>query len=156
MSLHVEQFTMTVWVPVGDIPPPVEAPVTRTMRFAAGTTGNRWYVVAAIVDSGNELRSKQLKSARITGKVTDCNLQLYTWDVLSAIDVGALEAGTGSATGNIPSPDTTDVVQSARYNVNCANAVLHTMRADGIWIGDDPPDRVDEMVYEVSGQGVRR
>lgn len=156
MSVYVSQYSMIVWAPVGDVPPPMTPPTTRTMRFGAGTTGNSWYLVPSIIDSGVELRSKQIKSVRVTGKVTNANLQIYTWDVLSAINVADLEAGTNSATGDIPTPDTTEVTQSARYNINCPNAVLSTVRIEGVWEGDSPPDRIDELIYESDVQGVRR
>lgn len=156
MSIHVSQYSMTVWAPVGEVPPPETPPTTRTMRFGAGTAGSTWYLVAPIVDSSNELRSKVIKSARVTGKVTNANLQVYTYDVLSAINISDLESGTNSVTGDIPTPDTTEVAQSALYNVNCPNAVLHTIRIEGEWEGAGEPDRIDELVYQVAEAGVRR
>jgi hypothetical protein len=61
-----------------------------------------------------------------------------------------------NAVATIPTPDTTEVVQSARYNVNCPNAVLSTIRVSGAWDGTGEADRLDEVVYEISEQGVRR
>ena len=156
MSVYVSQFTTTVWAPSGDVPPPITPPVTRTMRFAAGTAGNSWYLVPAIVDSGSELRSKVVKAVRATGKFTDAALQVYTWDVTSDINVSDLEAGTNSVTGDIALADTTQVEQSPRFQVNCPNAVLSDVRIEGTWDGSGQPDRIDEMVLEIAVEGVRR
>jgi len=156
MTLHVEQFTMTVWAPEGDVPPPVTPPVTRTMRFAAGTTGNRWRLAPSVVDSGNELRSKTVKATHATGKFTNAFLQVYTWDVTQDINVTDLENGTGSITGNIDLPDTTQVQQTVRYQVNCPNADLSNLCIEGEWDGIGIPDRIDELVLEIAVQGARR
>lgn len=156
MSLHVSQFSMTVWAPSGDVPPPATPPVTRTMRFGAGATGNSWYLVSSISDSGSELRSKCIKAVRAIGKVTDAALQIYTWDVTQDVDVADLEDGTNSITGDIAIPDTSQIQQTERYQVNCPNAVLHTVRIHGTWSGVGLPDSVHELCVEISIQGARR
>lgn len=156
MSLHTSQFSMTVWAPSGEVPPPVTPPVAHTMRFGAGTTGNSWYAVASISDSGQELRSKNVKAPHLTGKVTAAAMQIYAYDVTQAINVSDLEQGLNSVTGDISIPDTTEVTQTERYQVNVVNACLHTIRVHGTWDGSGQPDRLDEIVYELSVQGVRR
>lgn len=156
MSIYISQFSMTVWAPVGDEPPPMEPPITRTMRFGAGTTGNSWYLVASVSDSGHELRSKVIKAVRAIGKFTDAALQIYTWDLTQNINVSDLEAGTNSTTGDIALTDTTGVQQTPRFQLNAPNAVLSTVRIEGTWDGVSPADQVHELEYEVAIQGARR
>lgn len=130
-------------------------PNVGTFRFDDGN-GNEWFVASPISDSGDELRSKVVKSARVTGKVTDASFSIYSYDVNDAINVSDVEDGTNSATGNIALSDTTQVAQSARQQLNVPNAVLSTIRIAGRWDGTGIKDRVDEAVYELAEQGVRR
>lgn len=130
---------------------------TATKRFDAGLQSD-YYLVGQITDSGDELRSKVIKSVRATGKLTDASLAVYGYDVGDGIDVSALEAGTGSDTGAIALTDSTQVAQSPRTQVNVPNATLSTVRIEGSWDGSDgsAKDRIDEIVSEVAEQGVRR
>jgi len=125
-----------------------------TMRFNAGE-GSRYYVVPPISDSGNETRSKVMKSGRVTGKVTNAKVKFYPWDVDDEISVTDLEEGTTFAT-DVNLTDTTQVAQSQRQQVNVPNAVLSTVRVEGDDRGEATRDRVDEIVIEQAQQGVRR
>lgn len=127
----------------------------RTLRFDAGQ-GSEYYLVAPVVDSGNELRSKNIKAAHATGRFTNAAMQVYTWDVTQTVNVADLEAGDNSATGDIPVDDSTDVAQLVREQVNCPNAVLSTIRLEGDDRGQTERDQIHEIVYEQSIQGVRR
>lgn len=126
-----------------------------TKRFDAGST-NRWWIIPQLSDSGIELRDKVIKAVRITGKVTNANFKVYKFGATEPIDVDAMEAGTGSATGAVAIPDSTLVVSTRRYQVNVPGAALHTIRLEGEWEGDDIKDRIDEIEYEIAEQGVRR
>lgn len=126
-----------------------------TVRFDQGQ-GNEWWIVAPIVDSGDELRSKCVKPARVTGRLTNASLKIYTYDVGDEINVANLEDGTGSTTGAVALPNSTNVAQSPLANVNCPNAVLSTIRVDGNDTGNTERDQVHEILYQQSVQGVRR
>jgi hypothetical protein len=126
-----------------------------TERFDAGE-GSEWWIVAPIVDSGNELRSKVIKPARVNGRLTNASLMIYTWDVTEGINIADLEAGVNSITGPCAIPDSTNVAQSELVPVNCPNAVLHTIRVEGDDRGQSVRDQVHEILYQQALQGVRR
>lgn len=128
-----------------------------TKRFNAGD-GSAWYVIPPLSDSGSESRSMVVKPARVTGKLSNATLQIFTFDVNDEIDVSDMENGLNSASGSVALTDTTEVRQSERKPVNCPNAVLHTIRIAGEWDATDgsDPDRVDEVLYELAVQGCRR
>lgn len=143
------------WTAEGSVTPFVPTGGVATKRFDAGT-GSEWYLVAPVVDSGDELHTKVIKPARVTGKLTNASLMIYTYDVSAGINLDDLEAGINSATGAIPLPDTTTVAQSPLMSVNCPNAALSTMRISGDDRGEAARDEVHEAVYQQAIQGVRR
>ena len=159
MSVHVSQFSVTVWAPNGDVPPPVVTPRVESFRFDGGT-GSAYYIVPQLSDSGQELRSKTIKAVRVTGRLTSASAMVYGYDVGQAIIMADLEDGVRTDTHSVTRPqtfpDTTHVTQTARKPVNVANAVLHTMRLEGDDTGNATRDRIEEIVYEVAIQGVRR
>lgn len=156
MSLFISQFVVELLAPFGEQPPPPPVtPEARTMRFDAGL-GSDWWVVAQITDSGDNLRDKCVKSFVATGKMTVPQFSIYAKGPQKNIDVAAMEAGTGSATGKKPLPTTTEVQRTARRQLNVPNAMLWTWRLEGIWNGEGIPDRVDEVVIETAAQGIRR
>lgn len=125
-----------------------------TVRFDAGI-GSSWYVALPVIDSGDDLRSKVLKTMRVTGKLTNASAQLYGYDVNDGIDVTDIEAGVNSDAG-ASLTDSTQVAQSERHPINVPNTVLHTVRVDGDDTGNDTRDEVHEIVVEQASQGVRR
>ena len=127
----------------------------QTVRFDAGE-GSEWYLVAPVVDSGDEMRSKVVKATHVTGKLTEPSIKIYTYDVDDVIDVEALESGTGSTTGALALADTAQVMQTERVQVNCPNAVLSTIRIEGDDTGEMTRDTVHEAVIELAIMGVRR
>jgi hypothetical protein len=154
-GIFVSQIVFEVMSPFeGDEPPPSTTGVG-TFQFDGGE-GSDWYIVGQIVDSGNELRSKVVKSAHATGRLTNPKILIYGYDVQSVVNTQDLEDGTNSTTGAIPLPDSAGVAQSPRVNVDVPNAVLHTIRLQGDDTGNDERDEVHEIVYEVAEQGVRR
>ena len=156
MSIHFDQFTVELWAPSGVVPPPPPAtPTVNTKRFDTGL-GSEWYVVPFVVDSDNELRSKVMKSMRATGKMTNPEMLAYGYDVSDPINVDYLEAGTHASTRVQTLPDSTQVAQSPRKQINVKNAVLHTIRLAGNDVGETERDRVEELVVEVAIEGVRR
>lgn len=134
------------------VPPPA---AVHTFRFDAGIRSHYWLALQPS-DSGDELRSKQVKAGRWTGKVTNASFLMYKWDVGEPINVSDIEQGINAATRPQRLADVAHVTQSARKQVNVPNACLHLMRVQGTWEGDAIKDRLDEGVYEVSRQGVRR
>lgn len=134
------------------VPPPA---AVRTFRFDAGIRSHYWLALQPS-DSGDELRSKQVKAGRWTAKVTNASFLIYKWDVGEPINMADVEQGTNAATRPQRLADVAHVTQSARKQVNVPNACLHLMRVQGTWEGDVIKDRLDEGVYEVSRQGVRR
>jgi hypothetical protein len=148
---YVSQFV--VLVGFGPEVPP--EPTVRTFRFDAGERSHYWLALQPS-DSGDELRSKVLKAGRWTGKVTNASFVMYKWDVGEPINATEVERGENAATRRQGLPDVAHVTQSARKQVNVPNACLHAMRVQGTWEGDAIRDRLDEGVYEVAQQGVRR
>ncbi len=126
-----------------------------TVRFDSGL-GNEWYITAALTDSGQELRSKNLKSVRVTGKLTNADAMQYGYDVSTPIVVTDLEDGLNSSTGPIPLDNTTVVAESQRWQTNVPNSVLSTARVSGNDTGETERDQVHEIVVEIAEQGVRR
>ena len=143
------------WTATATVEPFIATGGVVSKRFDAGE-GSEWFIVAPVIDSGNELRSKVIGPARVTGKLTNASLMIYTWDVSGEIDLDELEAGTNSATGAISLPDTAHVAQSPLMSVNCPNAVLSTIRVAGDGRGAETRDEVHEALYQQSVQGVRR
>lgn len=133
--------------------------VAETMRFDAGN-GSSYYVVPQITDSGDELRSKTLKSIRTTGIRTNVSGMVYGFDVNQEISTEDLETGTRTNTRMTTRPqdfsDSEGVTQSERKQINVANAVLSTVRIEGSDVGNEQRDRIDEIVIEQAKQGVRR
>lgn len=135
------------------------ARVAETKRFDAGT-GSSYYVVAQVSDSGDELRSKTIKSLRTTGIRTNVSGMVYGYDVNQEISVDDLETGTRTNTRMTTRPqdfsDSEGVTQSERKPINVANAVLSTVRIEGDDTGNEQRDRIDEIVIEQAKMGVRR
>ena len=137
-----------------EIIPPSDSPLgTFTVGF--GGLDINWFLIPSIADDDVELRSKVIKSVRVTGKITNANAKVYTYQPTEEINVADLEDGV-NAQVTVPLTSTTQVVQSERFGVNCPNAVLETVRIEGQWRGNGIPDRVDEICWERAVQGVRR
>lgn len=136
-----------------EVVPPTDNPVG-TFTVGAGL-GNDWFICLQLSDSGEELRDKVVKSYRCTGKTTSGVIKGYGYGPLENIDVENIEDGTGQRV-TVAIPDTDQVQQSKRFQVNLPNSAMHTVRVQGSWPGTGIPDRIDEIVYEVSRQGVRR
>lgn len=137
-----------------EIVPPEDSPLgTFTVGF--GGLDINWYLIPSVSDDDVELRSKVIKSVRVTGKITNANAKVYTYQPTEEINVDDLEDGV-NAQVTVPLTTTTQVVQSERFPVNCPNAVLETVRIEGQWRGTGIPDRIDEICWERAVQGVRR
>ncbi len=130
-----------------------------TEVFDAGT-GSPYYLTAQVTDSGDELRSKVVKSIRTTGIRTNVTGMVLGYDVNDPIDVADLENGTRSnkrmMTGPQSFSDSTSVTQSERKPVNVKNAVLWTVRIEGDDSGQAERDQIHEVVCEVAKEGIRR
>lgn len=138
-----------------EVPPPPPEPATGTFVFDEGG-GVEWWIVPQLTDSSIELRDKVIKAVRVTGLVADADVKVYTYGPSDPVVVSDLEDGVNSVTGAVALPDTTNVAQSPRLTVNCPNAMLSTVRVAGVWDGTGQRQRVDEILYELAQQGVRR
>lgn len=136
-----------------EVVPPTETPVD-TFTFDEGL-GNEWFIALQLSDSGDELRDKVVKSVRVTGKTTRAMIKVYGYGPLENVNVSDIEEGTGQRVTQ-PMPDTTQVQQSKRFPINVPHSMMHTVRVEGIDDGAGIRDRIDEIVYEVSRQGIRR
>lgn len=153
----VQIAQLTIELALGSlVPPPPPGPDTSTFVFDEGEATVEWWIVPQLTDSGVELRDKVVKAVRVTGLVTDADVKVYTYGPSDPVVVGDLEDGINSVTGAIPLPDTTNVAQSPRLTANCSNAMLSTVRVAGTYAGTGPRNRVDEILYELAQQGVRR
>jgi hypothetical protein len=137
-----------------EVIPPTDTPLgTFTVGF--GGLNINWYLIPNLANDGIELRDKLVKAVRVTGKVSNANIKVYAYQPTQNIDIDELENGTNAAV-TVFLADTTQVVQSQRWQVNVPNAMQETVRVAGFWTGTGSPDRVDEIVWERSGFGVRR
>jgi len=76
-EIQVQQLVMEVMSPFSETPLPRHR--VQTMRFDAGE-GSEWYMVTAPSDGGNELRAKNIKSMRATGKFTKASMKCYGYN----------------------------------------------------------------------------
>lgn len=136
-----------------EIIPPADNP-TQVFTFDAGL-GNDYFLALQPSDSAIEGRDKVVKAVRVTGKVTNAFARVYAYGPVEDIDVDAVEAGTGAKT-TVLLEDCPMVRQSKRHPVNVPNAMMHLIRVEGRWDGSGERDRIDEIFYEVSQQGIRR
>jgi len=130
-----------------------DAGSSTTERFDAGE-GTPWFITPPVVSSG--LRDDIIKAVRVQGKLTAAHFMVYKWGPNEVIDVDAIDAGTGSATGAMALADTTGVALSKRYQINVKNAMEHTIRVDGDCTDTGRLDRVDLIEYERAQMGARR
>lgn len=144
------------WSAVGTVQgPPVFEATGR--RFGAGN-GSSWWVIPQLTDSGDELRTKNIKAAYIIGKTTNGAMRVYRYDVGQEVIVRNMELDerVKGATRSIAIADKEHVAQSRRQQVNVTEAVMSTIRISGNGTGETIRDRVDQITYEVDQQGVRR
>jgi hypothetical protein len=128
-----------------------------TERFDAGM-GTDYYIIPQLSDSGEELRSKNIKAGYVIGKKTNASIQFFGFDVNQEINPDEIAAGTRLPNSTSPQslPDSAQVTQSQRKQVNVKNATNHTVRVAGNCTGEEIMDRIDQISYEVDIQGVRR
>jgi len=154
-QVQVTQVVVELMTPFVDTP--VITTSASTMRFDAGL-GSRYWLIPQLSDSGQELRTKVVKDPYVIGKCTNMTIRGYRFDVGQAINVQAMEDGErlAGASRALPVPDTTEVTQSPMRKMNLANASMHTMRIEGDDTGQETRDRIDQICYQIGGQGVRR
>jgi len=149
---NIPPFT---WAATATVRNPPPLPAVNTVRFDEGT-GSSWYLIPPVTDSGNELRSKVVKSMRATGRLSNASMKAYAYDINDEINVADLEAGTNATTRAQDLPDSTQVAQSPRKQINAKNAVLHTVRLEGDDTGQAERNEIHEIVAEIADEGVRR
>lgn len=136
-------------------PPPPDTPTVSTFRFDAGI-GSEWYLVSAPSDGGNELRGKNVKTLRGTGKLTNASMTCYGYNIGNGINTDDLENGTNASTRPQSLPNSVNVAQSPRKSINVKGAVLSCLRIQGDDRGQSRRDEVHELVSEWSIQDARR
>lgn len=133
--------------------------VTRSYRWNAGSgIAVPWYLAWGFSDDGAENRPLCINAIRPTGLFSGSpTAGVFIVEPAAAVPVTALETGnSGSASGSIPLPTSTNVTQYDRIELNVSNAMQHAVRLDGTWIGTGNKDRVDECVVEAMVEGSRR
>lgn len=130
-------------------------PSVGTFRFDDGN-GNEWFLASPPSNSGVGERDKVIKSFRATGKMTAPQYAIYGYGPSDSIDTADIEAGTNSSTGLKSFTTTAGVAQTPRIQINVPNCMQHLVRVSGVWDGTGVKDRVDQILYEVATQGVRR
>lgn len=121
-----------------------------------GTEGMvSWFLVLQLSDSGIENRDKVIKAVRATGKFSSGKIKVYGYGPQQDINLSDIEQGINPRT-TVTLANTTQVQQSKRHPVNVPNCMMHTIRIEGVSSGTGERDRVDEILYEVSQQGIRR
>jgi hypothetical protein len=116
-----------------------------------------WRLAPAFSDTGDELRSHVIKRIRATAKSTSGSLGVFGFQPTQVIDISLLATGnSASLTGAISLPNTTSVALTQQFQVNCPNLDVSTIQIQGTWGGTGNKDRVDEILYELAPQGVRR
>lgn len=133
--------------------PPSSNPVG-TFTVGAGL-GNPYDLTLQLSDTGIELRDKVVKDPRVTGRFTSAKLKIYGYGPKEDINVEDIENGTGFKV-MVTIDNCSQVRHSRILPLNVKNAMTHTARIEGIWDGVGIPDRVDEIVYQVARQGIRR
>jgi hypothetical protein len=136
-----------------EVLPPADSPIG-TFTVGAGL-GLDWYIALQLSDSGVELRDKVVKPIRLIAKTTRGLVKGYGYGPKEDINVADIEDGVNQKV-TLAIADTTQVQVSPRLPWNIKNAMVHTVRVEGIWDGEGIPDRIDEIVYEVARQGIRR
>lgn len=137
-----------------EVVPPSDSPMAM-FTFGFGGLDVNWYLIPSVTDNNEQLRDKVVRAFNVTGKITNPDARLYRWGPTENINVDDLEDGLNAA-AIVNLTSTTQVVRSARFPVNVANAMLHTIRVAGRWGGLNGPDRVDEIIVEQAIQGRRR
>lgn len=136
-----------------EVIPPSDNPVS-TFTVGAGL-GNTYDLTLQLSDTGIELRDKVVKDPRVTGKFTSAKLKVYGYGPKEDINVEDIEDGT-NAKVMVVIDDCAQVQHSRVLPLNVKNAMTHTVRIEGNWPGTGIPDRIDEIVYQVARQGIRR
>lgn len=156
MSVLISQFIAEIGVPSGSVVPPSGPRPVTTSVFDGEGLGNEWWIALQLTDSGDELRDKNIKPFRVTGKGSNRVAKFYRYGPEDDVDVSAIEAGTGfTVEADVPDA-ATHVERSARLGLNVPNAMTWTCRLQGEWDGTGIRDRVDEISIEVARQGIRR
>ena len=136
-----------------EVIPPEDNPVS-TFTVGAGLRVD-WFLALQLSDTGIELRDKVVKDPRVTGKFTSGKLKVYGYGPKEDIDVGDIEDGINEK-AMLLLDDSDEVQHSKLLKVNVKNSMTHTVRIEGRGAATGIPDRVDEIVYQVARQGVRR
>lgn len=130
--------------------------VTGTFQFNGGSGSSvSGYLAPQYSDYGVSLRDHVVKAVKVTGELASADIKVYGAGATQTVDVAALEAGTSALATQSITTSTSAVAVSARYQLNCPNLELSTVRVAFTYPGSGT-NRIDELVVEAAQQGVRR
>lgn len=112
-----------------------------------------YYIVFQPTDLGEELRSKMMRSIRVTGRVNSLTAQVHGAAPGGTISIANIEAGTNSLSGDIAIGSSSGLQRMFRTKYLVKNLGLAALRIAGTWPGTGDPDRIDEVVIEVGTHG---
>lgn len=115
-----------------------------------------YYFLIQPTDNGEEQRNKRIKSVRVTGRVTSPVVQIHGANRGDTIDVGDMEAGTDSASGNIALTTSGVIKRQYKAQFEVKNLAIWALRFSGTWDGSDDVDEIEEIVVELDTHGGKK
>lgn len=126
----------------------------KTFRYYEGDgTAIPYYIVFQPTDLGEELRSKMMRSIRVTGRVNSLVAQIHGAAPGGEVSIANIEAGTNSLSGDITIGSSSGLRRMFRTKYLVKNLGIAALRLAGTWPGTGDPDRIDEVVIEVGTHG---
>lgn len=104
-----------------------------------------YYAAWHFSDEGSGNLEEEIEYVTLTAKLTSGNMQVYTLQQGDDVDIAAIEAGTGSASGNISFSNTTAVTRYPLVEVNLPESSMYAVRVSGTWAGSGTKDRIDKV-----------
>ena len=108
-----------------------------------------YYFAITPSDAGEEMRTKKITAARVTGKFSDGALQFHGTRDGGSLSIADIEAGT-NALLSVTLTDAASITRQFRKKFTLRRLDLLCVRFAGTWDGSGDPDRIDELVLEVS------
>ena len=115
-----------------------------------------YYISWQTMDMGSENIDKRLEAIRVTGKTSsDGKVQIHAFQQGEEIDRSLIDSGT-TPTYEVDIPDATVVTRHRRIKGGCKNMALFSVRVSGEWDGLNAPDRIDEIIAEITTHGTKK
>lgn len=132
---------------------------TRTYRFDeadATLTSMPWYVAWQLSDDGLQDVAKMIHSLQLTGRVTNCKIQVHGMRPGGTFNISDLEDGVNSLSGDIVFADSDEITSYLKKKFKVKNLANYCLRISGDWDGVGDKDRIDELAVEISTHGKQR